>query len=60
MNFEIKYTQKLKSLMNKVKLIQRYWRVSLAYRRGRQQIMNKINMKIEKVKTLTNNLIKNW
>jgi hypothetical protein len=43
-----------------IKLIQRYWRVSLAYRKGRQQIMNKINMKIEKVKTLTNNLIKNW
>lgn len=46
--------------MNKVKLIQRYWRVSLAYRRGHQQIMNRINMKIQKVKTLTNNLIKNW
>lgn len=35
MNFEIKYTKKLKSLMNKVKIIQKQWRVSLDYKRGR-------------------------
>lgn len=46
MNFEIKYTKKLKSLMNKVKIIQRQWRVSLAYKRGREKILKRISMKI--------------
>lgn len=32
--------------MGKVKLIQRYWRVSLAYRKGHQQIMNRVALKI--------------
>lgn len=46
--------------MNKVKLIQRYWRVSLDYKRGRERIMQRVNGKIQKAKSLTNDLIKNW
>lgn len=60
MNFDIKYTKKLKSLMQKVKVIQRYWRVALAYRRGREQLMDRLSMKIEKVKQLTSGMVKNW
>lgn len=46
--------------MNKVKIIQRQWKVSLAYKRGREQIMKRLNIKIEKAKALSSNFMKNW
>lgn len=46
--------------MNRVKIIQRQWRVSLAYRRGREQRLNRVSMKIERVKALANGMVKNW
>lgn len=55
-----KYAKKLKSLMNKVKIIQRQWKVSLAYKRGREQIIKRLNIKIEKAKALSSNFMKNW
>lgn len=42
MNLQKKYTKKLKSLMTKVKFIQRQWRVSLESKRGRQKIMKRV------------------
>jgi hypothetical protein len=38
-----KYTLKYSSLMNKVKLIQKYWRKCLLVRRRREKVFNRIN-----------------
>lgn len=46
MNFERRYSQKLRSLLNKVKFIQQKWKMFLIQKRHREQVLININKRI--------------
>ena len=60
MIFDRKYAKKLKSLMRKVVVIQRHWKITLEYKRTRSKIMARISEKIDKSNSLIKKLMKNW